>query len=269
MTLFIRALRTITLSFVALVALPVVAHTALEPHPVMSQFNQLESEVREAEASIGVLQQESRQGDERLDSRITSLPPRIAEQELTQLISTIIGSSESDEITTAEVVTAIAGGVGGAALALTIWWGIRAKGWPKILRKRLPTTNGANRPVPADHPQTGQAEKAKDSDRDEKPDDSPPTPIDDGERKTMFKDLEARKKFGPFGKLSYVIRAQKNGKFKFRIRALNNELLAESDTEYATVKDAEDMLAVIHDNAVKGNVELVHKPVDDEEDDRN
>ena len=83
----------------------------------------------------------------------------------------------------------------------------------------------------------------------------------------MFKDLERRRSFRS-GSINYVVREKRDGRFKIRIRAANYKILVESDNDYDSIDDAEKMLALIHDNAVRGNAVVVHKPPEDAEDDQ-
>ena len=82
-----------------------------------------------------------------------------------------------------------------------------------------------------------------------------------------FNDLEVRDKF-KHGSVNYVVRARGNGKYMIRIRGRNTRsVLLESDNDYDRVEEAEEILALIHDETVKGNVARVHKPAEDAEDD--
>lgn len=87
--------------------------------------------------------------------------------------------------------------------------------------------------------------------------------------KGMFNDLEPTDSLGRLGEsVSYVTRARSNGKFIIRIRATNHKILLESDNEYDTLEEAEEKLAQIYDETIKGNTRRVRKPVEDEEDDQ-
>ena len=82
-----------------------------------------------------------------------------------------------------------------------------------------------------------------------------------------FNDVEVRGKF-KHGSVNYVVRARGNGKYMIRIRGRNTRsVLLESDNDYDSVEQAEEILALIHDETVKGNVARVHKPAEDAEDD--
>ena len=123
MTLFIRALQTIALSFVALVALPVEAHVGPEPHPVMSQFNQLKSEVSRTQASITALEQETQQMNDRLDG----LPsPSIDREELTRLVVSMVGElPRPQSVGLSPVKTTILITIGGFLGAFLAWLALR------------------------------------------------------------------------------------------------------------------------------------------------
>ena len=76
----------------------------------------------------------------------------------------------------------------------------------------------------------------------------------------LFMDLKPQESLGPLGEsVSYVARELSNGKFIIRIRATNHTILLESDNEYDTLEEAEEMLEQIHDKTVNGNVRRVHK----------
>lgn len=91
-----------------------------------------------------------------------------------------------------------------------------------------------------------------------------PTPTNNGERTMkLFDELEPQESLGPSGEsVSYVARERDDGKYIIRIRATNHKILLESDNTYDTLDEAEEMLAQIHDETIRGNVRRVHKDDD-------